>query len=266
MASYIKKDYVIYSFLIIYLCLCGTKGQAQVIDRIVKKDSTELWVTIVSTADDSITYRLYGQPKDSVYSIAKSAVQKVILRNGAGNYYPKLGVYNTRGTVKQSKFSPIYVDAAAGAWFTNHGTWALADLNIGYRFNEKVAIGLSRIAMSNYSISASGIGIQCRFTPERNNFFKLEFGYITNAGSIDRSGLEVYTYLPQNSSNIYFRMGAAVRIYIFTLGINYVNSGSISFQVSNTPNGSTRTWSGNMGFLCPQLGIALPLSKKAQKP
>lgn len=234
-------------------------------DRIIKKDSIEWYVMVISKADDSITYRLYGQPVDSVYTIAKSAVQKIILRDGGGNYYPKPVEYNADGTEKLSKSSRIYVDAALGLWLSDE-TYALADLNIGYRFSEKQAIGLSRIAMSDYSIEASGVGLQYRFTPQRQSLFKLELGYITSASSIDRSGPEIYTHLPQNSSNIYFRLGAAVRFSIFTLGINYVGSSPIMFQISNGQNGRTgKIWSGNMGFLCPQVGIALPKIRKKGK-
>ena len=264
-AFYIKKTSVIALLSIIYLCFCSQKGQAQAMDRIVRKDSTEWHVMVISKGDDSITYRLYGQPVDSVYSIAKSAVQKIILRDGGGNYYPKPVVYNADGTVKLSKSARIYADMALGLWFSDE-TYTLADLNIGYRFNERQAIGLSGIAMSNYSIEAEGVGIQYRFTPQRQSLFKLELGYITSASSIDRSGPDIYTHLRQNSSNIYIRIGAAVRFSIFTFGINYVGSGSLMFQVSNRQNVPTgKTWSGNMGFLCPQLGIALPQIRKKGK-
>lgn len=268
MTSYIKKDYVIYSFIIIYLCLCGANGQAQALDRIIKKDSAEWYVMVVNMEDDSIHYRLYGQPVDSVYSIEKSAVQKVILRNGGGNYYPKPVVYNADGTIKPPKTSPIYVDAAAGLSIALQT--AIADLNIGYRFNETQAIGLSRILMSDYTIEATGIGIQCRFTPQRRALYKLELGYITSASSIDRSGPDIYTHLRENSSNVYFRIGAAVRFAsIFTLGINYVGTGSLTFQVSKGFNGQNvptgKTWSARMGFLCPQIGIAFPPMPKKGK-
>jgi hypothetical protein len=265
MTFYMKKNCVITSLSIIYLFLCCTKGHAQAMDRIVRKDSTEWHVMVISTEDDSITYRLYGQPKDSVYAIAKSAVQKIIRRDGGRTYYPKPVVYNADGTEKLSKSARIYVDAAAGFWL-NDRIYGLADLNIGYRFSEKQAIGLSGIAMSDYSIEASGVGVQYRFTPQRKSLFKLELGYITSASSIDRSGPEIYTHLPQNSSNIYFRLGAAVRFSIFTLGINYVGAGPIMFQINNGQNVPTgRSWSGNMGFLCPQLGIALPKIRKKGK-
>ena len=250
---------------IIYLCLCATKGQAQAVDKIVRKDSAEWYVIIVNMEDDSITYRYYGQPKDSVYAIAKSAVQKVILRNGGGDYYPKPIVYNADGTIKLPKISPVYVDAAAGLSVLLQT--AIADISIGYRFNEKQAIGLSRILMSDYTTNAEGIGVQYRWTPQRRALYKLELGYITSAGSIDRSGPEIYTHLPQNSSNVYIRIGAAVRFGgVFTWGINYAGSGPLTFQVSNSMNGqnvqSGKTWAWSMGFLCAQLGVAFPQMPK----
>jgi hypothetical protein len=225
-----KINYVIRLFTMFYLCFCCIEAQAQFTDRIVKKDSTELYVMVEATEGDSITYRFYGQPQDSIYALPKSAINKIVLRNGGGVYRPKTILHNANGIVKPPKISSIYVDAAAGLTLELAG---MADLSVGYRFNEKQAIGISYIAMSNYSIDAMGVGAQWRFTPQRKSLFKLELGVITSADSIDRSGPEIYTYQPKNASNLYLRVGLAVKVTsFFSLGINYVGTSPMTFLIS----------------------------------
>jgi hypothetical protein len=259
----LKTNCVIRLLLISYLCFLSLKTEAQALDRMIKKDSTEMFVIVQDTDGDSISYRYYGQPKDSLYTIAKSAVSKIVLKNGGGIYYPKPVLYNADGTVKLSKRSRIYVDATAGFTLRLSG---LADVNIGYRFDERQAIGLSRIGMGISHTSASGLGIQYRFTPSRQSLFKLELGVITGASSFDESGPEIYTYSRKASSNAYVRIGAAVRFgSIFTLGINYVGTGPLTFGISGSISPNRTSWTGSMGFFCPQIGVALPPMPKKRK-
>jgi hypothetical protein len=260
-----KINHVIRSLAISYLCILSLKTEAQTMDRVVKKDSTEMFVFLESTVGDNISYRYYGQPKDSIYALSKSLVYKIILRDNRGEYYPKPIKYNADGSVKPPKTSGVYLDAEAGLGIIpDAGFSALADVNIGYKFNEKRAVGVSLIMMDNYAINASGVGLQYRSTPQRTSLFKLELGVITRASSVNRSGTSIYTYQPKNAVDVYLRIGAAFRFAsVFTLGINYILSSATNFKISGqNPTTTELSWSSRMHYLCPQIGIALPMMPK----
>ncbi len=275
MTSIIQTILKISLFFVISFCICPPKIHAQVYstDRIVKKDSTVMFVFILNHSWNNVKYRNYGQETDSVHFIHKSEIERIILRNGYVYNHPQVKpevIPDKVDSTKRPFFFPIYLDAAFG--FTlSESTSSIADINFGFRLSEKYAIGYSQIAMSDYTTDAIAWGIQFRYTP-KHFMFKFEAGKITKASAIDHSSDAIYTYLPQKSNNSYLRLSATVRVAsILTLSLNYIYSGTKTFDIANKTNGTIVplgiTFKDNMGFLCPQIGISIPpmRSKKNKK-
>ena len=58
------------------------KGEKAMTDRIVKKDNTVLFVTVLGEQTDSIAYQLFEQKEASVFYVPKTEVDQLVLKNG----------------------------------------------------------------------------------------------------------------------------------------------------------------------------------------
>jgi hypothetical protein len=165
----------------------------------------------------------------------------------------------------KEKFGRIYFDASAGINLLN--LHYLGDASMGLRFNEASALGFTYIAGSDYGATMQGLGLQFRWTPQRNSLFKIDIGKVTKAGTIDRSGSDVYEYLRGNGADLYLRLGAYLRFSeILTIGISYLPTTALNFSVSKLVNGqlipTNQTFGYGMAAFCPQLGITIPSMPK----
>ncbi len=245
--------------IILYLlCFLSQKAHAQATDIIYKKDSSQIHILIVKTEKDSITYRLYGQPKGDVFSIATSEVNKIVLKNGYIEYFSETAI-------KRSK-NYVYLDMSFGGKWVAGGTYGMSQIGVGYILNPQLAIGISRRAMSEYT-RVSGWGLEGRFTPNQVPFLiKLEFGFFNKASLIDESGPLIYTFLPNRSKNMYTTFMALIRFgRIFTFGLGICSTNNFQFKVtkSNDPTYNS-ILNENISYATWQLGIALPSFKKGQ--
>jgi hypothetical protein len=167
--------------------------------------------------------------------------------------------------------SPIYVDGSLGLNLLN--LHFMGDASVGYRINENLGVGATFISMGDYNANATGGGAQLRWTPQRNVLLKIDVGVVRGAGSVDRSGPEVYTYV-KKASDTYFRIGVFFRFgQVLTLGVCYAKTSPVTFDISTLVSGQTipiptnRSWSYSLGAFTPQIGIAIPdMPKKERMP
>ena len=274
MTSIIQTILKISLFFVMSFCICPPKIQAQVysMDRIVKKDSTVMFVFILNHSWNNVKYRNYGQETDSIHYIHKSEIERIILRNGYVYNHPQVNpefIPDKVDSTKRPFLFPVYLDAGFGFYsFKQEGSVGLADINFGFRLSEKYAIGYSQIIIEDYSASAKGWGIQFRLTPSKHKMLKIEAGKITGAKGINHSGDAIYIYLPQKSTNHYLRFSGTIRVIsILTFSFNLIYSGTKTFDIANKVNGTIvplgATWKYNMAFFCPQIGISIPgISKR----
>ena len=247
-----KQIFILMSFCLI--CLFSEKGIAQITDRIIKKDSTELNVIVLKTKSDKITYRMYGQFNGPFFSIPKSEVDKIILRRGSITYFSA----RERDSVEsKAPFVPIYFDTSVGL-----GLGYLADINVGYRFNEKHAIGVSCITWGRgwtNMVKANGIGVQWRYTPTRKTLLKFELGYIINAHYADDASSYNASYSHKESNKIYQRFSYVKR---FGAGICGVSFALATSQVNRNYEVNTYKYLRSSTFdvtsFVLNLGLAIP--------
>ena len=236
------------------ICLFGKKGEAQITDRIIKKDTTELNGIVLKTKGDKITYRIYAQLNGPIFSIPKSEVDKIILRNGSITYFSA----RARDSVESEiPFSPIYFDASVVL-----GLDYLADINVGYRFNEKHAIGASGIAWGRgmiNSVEANGIGLQWRYTPTKRTLLKLELGYIINADYADDASSYNAAYSHKESNKIYQRFSIAKRFGVGTWGITFaLAAGQVNRNYELNTYKYLRSSTFDVTSVVLNLGLAIP--------
>jgi hypothetical protein len=210
---------LVFCLIAIVLCFYRTEAQVQIIDRIFKTDSTVYSVLIKKIKKDSVTYQYYGQTHDSIFSIPKSEVAKIIFKNGTSHYYSEKE--KDRIEVESSSF--FYFDASAGI-----GLGVFLDASAGYRITQKHAIGVSVATWNELSIccahEAKGFGLQWRFTPTRTSLIKLELGYVRSALYGD-DGPYFAVYNHQKSNKRYQRVSVARRFDLFSLGLTLAETG-----------------------------------------
>lgn len=68
----------IFSLAILMIMVLSVSAQ----DVIHLKDTTEIQSKVIEISDERISYRLFGEPDDSIYSIPKSSVALIVYENG----------------------------------------------------------------------------------------------------------------------------------------------------------------------------------------
>ena len=131
------------------------------------------------------------------------------------------------------KAASLYVDFAAGFLPYDGAIATLIELSAGYRTGPKWGFGATLTGFATHageSESASGIGVQARYTPFRRWIAKAGLGYVFTA-SHTSDGRYGYTYLPKSSDRIYFEGSVAFRFLRgLTLGISGRLSGLLAFR------------------------------------
>jgi hypothetical protein len=260
--------------LIVILSCFFTEAQAQLIDTIYKKDSTVLYVTILRNKDNKIKYRYAGQANDSIFEMLQSDVDKITMYTGTTYYYSEKAKEKAKKEEKEKAatehlkrakikvdlpkiYSPIYVDATLSLYLG-----LFSDVNGGYRFNEKNALGISYIkwdkASQCCSTYASGIGLQWRNTPKKSILYKAELGYILNASYGD-DGPYTATYNYKKSNKVYQRVSAAYRFGFGSVGLVFALAVG---QINDNFETSTKKYIRSSTFSVPRLsvnyGLAFP--------
>jgi hypothetical protein len=263
---------LVFAIVMSLIGFCTEKAQAQLIDTIYKKDSTILYVTILRNKDNTIKYRYAGQANDSIFEMPQSDVDKITMYTGTTYYYSKKAKDKAKEEEKAATqhlkrekikfelpkiYSPIYVDATVSLYLG-----LFSDVNGGYRFNEKHALGVSYIkwdkASACCSTYASGIGLQWRNTPKKTMLYKAELGYILNANYGDDGPYQaIYNY--KKSKKVYQRVSAAYRFGFGSIGLVFALAVG---QINDNFETSTKKYIRSSTFSVPRLsvnyGLAFP--------
>ncbi len=236
-----------------FMCLCGQNAYSQDVDKIFTKDSTTLHVLIQKIRSDFVYFKHYNQTSDDISSMHLSNVYKITLKNGKTQHYAIVA----KDSNLQIPFFPVYVDASLGLGFG-----LFADVNLGYRINEKNAIGASLMAWTEPSAccahSAEGFGVQWRITPNRKILYKLELGYINKANYGD-DGPYNAVYNHKKSNKFYQRLTAARRFSVFQIGLTVaIAGGQKNDNFDSITRKLLRTSVFSVNSLVLSLGIATP--------
>lgn len=145
---------------------------------------------------------------------------------------------DTLEKVKGKRFFPIFIDFNGGLTMGSGGLGFdichLVNASIGYRINEKHAIGIAKTNFYSDNEITGLLGVVYRSTPTQRGIFTLEIGGIkkVNYGHIQDNSNK-FEYLPNESQRYYFRLSGGYRFWrVFSLNFNYAQTGEHRFKQS----------------------------------
>jgi hypothetical protein len=163
--------------------------------------------------------------------------------------------FQVEDSLPKKRFCPIYLDVSVGVFPT-----FLTDVNLGYRFNETFATGVSAINWSELDEYkyAKGVGGQLRVTLYKKLVLKCEYGYLYRSVYND-DGNYITRLNREKSNKTYFRLSAGVCEGFFTAGLAYVSTNG---QINDTYTYSTQEFIKSYNFsincLTLYLGVVMP--------
>lgn len=159
-----------------------------------------------------------------------------------------------------------YVDYGLG-FIPDVGFIGSASISAGVTKHARYGLGFALSGISNSSQQATGVGLEFRLTPNRWLLLKGQVGGLFSVTDYDESGPAIYTYLPKESSPIFWRGTVAVRFARFLFaGIVVMRTNDVVFAYKNAyPPNTTGTFTTNLKTTVWQLGMSLPLLPKKKK-
>jgi hypothetical protein len=171
---------------------------------------------------------------------------------------------NTAKSVPKWKY---YVDCGLGFIPDEVGFIGSASISAGVTKDKRYGLGLALSGISNTTRNATGVGLELRLTPIRWLLLKGQVGGLFDVTDYDESGPAIYTYLPKESSPIFWRGTFAVRFArILFAGVVLMRTNDVVFAYRNAyPPNTTGKYTSNLKTTVWQLGMSLPVLPKKKK-